>query len=90
MTIHLAEPFETFLVEVRREFGPEAAQGFREAFTATEIAADDCPEHQKFLTAIGWICSARRPLRERLDEIDRVVNQPRGYVTVSMPRSEVS
>jgi hypothetical protein len=87
MRVRLAQPVESFLVEVRREFGAEASEAFREAFTATELAADHCDEHLKFMTAIGWICGAPRPLHERLEAIDKVVNMPKGYITVTVPRS---
>lgn len=86
--MRLPQPMEQILREVEREFGPEGAQAFREAFEATELAADDCPEHQKFFTAIGWICAQPKPLHERLEAIDRVVNMPRGYVTVTVPRPQ--
>jgi hypothetical protein len=82
----LPQPMERFLTEVKREFGAEGAQALREAFESTELAADDCPEHQKFMTALGWVCAQPKPLHERLDAIFQIVEMPRGYVTVTIPR----
>jgi hypothetical protein len=72
--IRLPHPMEQILHEVEREFIAEAAQAFREAFQATELAADDCPVHLRAAVAIARICARPWPLQERLDAIDVLVN----------------
>jgi hypothetical protein len=86
MTMILPQPMERFLTEVKREFGADGAQALREAFEATEIDADDCFHHQQFSQAIALTCAQPRPLHERLDAIFQIVEMPKGYITVSLPK----
>jgi hypothetical protein len=84
-TLLLPAPMESILIEIGQRIGSDVAASFREAFTATEIAADGCFHHAQFSQAIALICAQPRPLHERLTDIFEIVETP-GRITIHIRR----
>jgi hypothetical protein len=84
----LPRPLIKLLAELEADhaFGEEVVAPFRSALVALDQEADGNYDALQMLQAFSLIAAQPRPARGRFEDIAKIINMPKGLITITLPR----
>lgn len=73
-------------LETDRAFGEEVVGPLRSALVALDRESDGCHDALQMHQAFSLIAAQPRSARDRFEDIAKIINMPKGMITITLPR----